>query len=438
MVDWHWQQGGGMFMDKPFRQTSTEMSYRRQWYRGGGAVNQNRVFTISKRSWLPLRYEFNSNSAHGNWNTAYLAAHYDEDIPDDVLQTQPPGGYTAVDFVHATLTKLNYRTYRYGPFDLTGKVVAVDADGDAIVEIVSSLGGRSLTSSDKSSFTVNTSFDPDTLIVATGTDGRSHQYVNTINMFGSMADGGAPYLLLPLDGPAQVDRLNISPTFGLSLIEHDIDAKDEFGRDITGTRYDQLATGHLPMSLSLSDAKHVQALDASMPADWKRELSMTSLARKICQQKAEYLDMSSAYQYTHWLRHRKEYAPMIVKPSGEIDLTKPVPYQKMLDLNKKYAKEMEGLRIAQERQAIYWQRRSLALVRTLPLSRRNEEASDDYRVIAWYCHKAGDVDGMRDALRKQLSIFRKMYPPKSTLVRQVEYELKTGSLAGEADYHGPS
>jgi hypothetical protein len=436
---WDWHRGGGMSATQPYRQSPTEISYARQESAGFYGVNNDKVYTISKRTWLPVRYEFNNKSGKGAWDTEYLTAHYDVDLPRDVLKPATPPGYSVTDFTGGKLKPLrrDTQTYDIGPFGVHAAVVAMDTGGTALVKITTLLDRIPMDRSATSTFTAQESDDTPPV----GEAGNMRiPYTNATSMFLASYDFITPGDDLP--SGKLPDRLQYVIPISISMSTRDSDAVDEAGRVVPRNGSTTLFQTSLTMTLPVGKSTIVKDIRPYLPADVLRPIeSRSNLERSIYGARASDHYMSSRYEYQFYLRYRKEFGGFVVQPDGILDLEhskKPLQFAVLERVLKKYAKGHEALHRAELMRSMYWQRRSLAAVDELPAKMRTDAAADDYRMLAFYAQKAGEKAALMDALRKQLTLFKHEYPSNSTLVRQVEYEMKTGILVDDPDYKGPS
>jgi hypothetical protein len=255
-----------------------------------------------------------------------------------------------------------------------------------------------------------------------------------------------PLFLAPLDeiaAAAQLPRqLRLDPTLSIAIVTRGTDDLDDSGSSHPRSSNDTIIQTGLPMTVAVGKLGMVQDMRTSMPGYWRNYIGLNGLNELIYQTRADWHYMPGAAQCLFMLRHGKELAGIPITPGGDIDLQalgkRPLDVALLNRVWKKHAKELQQLRKSEIMRAVYWEQRCLDAVDDLPPARRLDASANDYRMMAFYYKAAGDAPAMRRALKAQLAIFRRIYPMKSTLVRQVEYEIKTGRLASKSDYRGPS
>ena len=100
-------------------------------------VNANKLYTISKRDWLPTIYQLHFDSRTFARDTEYLGVRYDVDLPDTILSPPSADGYSRVDF-----TPLAQGT---GGFRVSAEPAGLDTAGNVVIVARGWLGADRLT-----------------------------------------------------------------------------------------------------------------------------------------------------------------------------------------------------------------------------------------------------------------------------------------------------
>lgn len=450
MIDgWDWLNGGGMFARKPFKQSKDELAFRREWSTGMGAINDYHVYTISKHSWLPIRYEFDNRSDKGEWDTELLTAHYGVDLPDDVVHSTvaAPAGYSTIDFTgsRAALIKKNNHTYVVGPFQISGNATAMDAKGNVIVQFSTLLAGKPLEDRASSIFTASIGFNDEPYLHG---DIGKHQerYLYLDRLYPPDVNGVTPMVLTPLDEltaqPQLPQRIVVDPTVTITITCRSSDALDASGRSYPQNAGAMIVETHIPMSVDVSRTNMVKDITVGFPADWKESAEHDGLNQMIYQERATWHYMPTATDVVFTNRYRDELRDFPITANGGIDLqatgNKPINLTLLTAVWKKYSKERAEIRKSEMQRAVYWEQRRLDEVDRLAPSDRLDVTADCYRMMAFYYRDAGEKQAMNKVLNEQLAIIERTEPSKSLDARQIQYEIKTGKLPSDPDFAGPS
>jgi hypothetical protein len=448
MVDgWDWLNGGGMFAQKPFKQSKDELSFRRECFQGIGGVNNNHVYTISKHSWLPIRYEFVNRSDKGEWITEQLSAGYGVDLPVNVAHPSNamPPGFTVADFTgtKAVPAKRDDHTYDVGPFHVTGTLLAMDTRGNAIVETKVLLNGLPLGTPESSVFSAGTAF-PDEPYIHGDNRGVTQRYLYINSPFPADGNGVSTMFVTPLDDIKSIsqlsDRIGLNPTLNISILDRDSDTVGEDGSALPRNSGESLIQTHLPMAIAMSSSKQVRDIETQMPGDWKNYIKNHGLNETIYQTRAWWHYMSSQDGSIFSLRHQKDLG-IPISPNGEIDLLalhgKPLNVKFITKFFQEHQQEINEIKKSELTKAVYWQQKSLDSVSELPPSQRLDAITNNYRALAMYYRAAGDKQAMNRMLKAELRVYERTESDKSLDIRQIEYEIKTGILVGETGWAGP-
>ena len=449
MIDgWDWLNGGGMYARKPFKQSKDELAFRREWSTGMGAINDYHVYTISKRSWLPIRYEFDNRSDKGEWDTELLTAHYGVDLPDDVVHSTvaAPAGYSTIDFTgsRAALIKKNNHTYVVGPFQITGNATAMDAQGNVIVQFSTLMAGKPLEDRSSSIFAVSIGFN-DLPYLHGDIGNRQERYLYVDRLYPPDVNGVTPIFLTPLDELTAQSQLPqsivVEPTVTITITCRSSDVLDASGRSYPQNAGATIVESHIPMTVDVSRANMVKDITIGMPADWKKSVQH-GLNQMVYQERATWHYMPTATDVVFTSRYRDELRGFPITANGGIDLqatgNKPINLTLLTAVWKKYANERAEIRKSEMRQAVYWEQRRLDEVDQLAPSDRLDVTADCYRMMAFYYRDAGEKQAMNKVLNDQLAIIERTEPSKSLDARQIQYEIKTGKLPSDPDFAGPS
>jgi hypothetical protein len=102
MIDqWDWKQPRTPHgqVHGPVRETADEAVFRQPAHAGVSlpGVNVNQMYTVDKRTRLPLRYRLRYNRGTSEWFTESLEARYHLALPAEVTAPPSPAGYSVVD-----------------------------------------------------------------------------------------------------------------------------------------------------------------------------------------------------------------------------------------------------------------------------------------------------------------------------------------------------
>ena len=447
-----------------YAQTSSAAKYRYQNYRGMSGINENKLYTISKRDWLPVTYQLHFENPKVSRDTEYLHVSYGGDLPDAILTPPIPAGYSLVDFTQpekAPLAPNSFFAKSHG-FRVQATCAGMDKEGNVLIVVRGWLGGNPLTSSS----TFSLGIGPESGTSVGKQQGQTIKYVyGSDSSFPTAETIYLPYA--PLE-PAQVAGA-LPDTFHLSFPASpriQVRSSDQIEED--GTSYPETTTEDLDnetfqWQLSLP-AHPVPSLLALLPPDQlprfvasagiTQEMAAPfptrSFEYKLAEQRRVYYYLGFDYEFTAL----KEAAPHlaaagIMNPDGTLGTRNA---DGSWTENEKTLEEVEAVRkrhpeIYKEAEqkfrarAAYWQQRKLDLlprtgstheIRNGLFERRLNELS----LLAECYQRAGNMAG-RNRVLGQLIHECGSLPQKADNVRQAQYVLRTGQFPGDADYKGP-
>jgi len=420
-----------------YQQTLTTARFRRQYPLGvSSGVNANKLYTISKRDWLPTGYQLHYDGAKLARDTEALDAWYDSDLPNAVLQPPPADGYGVVDFTPSA-------KHVYG-FKVDVQPVGMDTSGNVVIVARGWLGGNRLTPG--STFSLNV--QPYNGIVSGERRGRTIKYLYATNS--SLPPGSDIYMPFAALEPSQVAHA-LPDTFWLSLSaspqvqvrSSDLIFADGSTHPVTSNEdlINQMFQWRMRLPKPVSD------LAAALPPD-ARSLFHSLNERELYGRRRFYYSSSSDFQAEFYEKVLPEAAlRKFRRADGSLDYYRVnggLPPQQLDALQHEHAAEYKILEQGFRRRAIYWQKRAIAELKgkqDLPAYQSNVPINflrrDDTLLLAKLYRDGGNKVGMRRTLR-QLIADTQADPSLGELHRQAEYMLRTGQYPGDAGYKGPA
>lgn len=416
---------------KLYQQTLTVARFRRQDPAGvSSGVNANKLYTISKRDWLPTGYQLHYDSAKFARDTEYLGVRYDVDLPDAILSPPSADGYSIVDFTLSAKQADGFRV------DVAPE--GMDKEGNVIITARGWLGKDRLTPGSTFSLDVqpyNGSFFGERR-------GRTVKYLYaTHSSLPPGSDIAMPFA--PLE-PSQVagslpDTFLLTMTASPQILVRSSDQLDVNGGTHPITRTESLINKRFRWRLPLP--KPLPNLMAAMPG---RAGRLFPSERDLYDQRRIYYNLSDDFQSTFY----KKVLPKAVQrkfldPDGFLNYYRvngTLPTRQLAALQSKHATEYKRLEQGFRRRAVYWQKRkiaALAQMRDAFPGERNLRRLDDTLLLAKLYQESGDTVGMKRTLR-QLIVESENKPSVGVLHRQAQYMLRTGQYPTDADYKGPS
>jgi hypothetical protein len=104
-------------------------------------VNVNQLLAVSSGTRLPINYRLHYNRVHDEWDTEYLEAHYDLDIPPVVSAPAWPAGHAMLDMRGSETLPEHAAGAHVGGIHVTAKPQAVDRDGNVVIEVTGDFQG---------------------------------------------------------------------------------------------------------------------------------------------------------------------------------------------------------------------------------------------------------------------------------------------------------
>ena len=423
---------------KVYAQTLTVAHFRSQDAAAGpiSGVNTNKLYTISKRDWLPTLYQRHFDGRTFARDTEYLGVRYDVDLPDAILLPPSTDGYSVVDFTPSAK--------HADGFKVDVQPVGMDATGNVVLVARGWLGEDRLTPGSALSLDVQ----PYNGSVSGERRGQAIKYLYATNS--SLPPGRDIYMpFTPLE-PSQVaralpDTLSLSMNATPQIQVRSSDELDANGGARPVTRTESLIDQSFHWRLPLP--RPVPNLAAALPPD-ARSLFNSLNARERYSRRRVYYSSSWDFQAKFYEKVLPEATLRKFRsPDGSLDyyrINASLPPQQLDALQHEHAAEYKMLEQGFRRRAIYWQRQQIALLKgkqNLPPSQRNIPVNflrqDDTFLLAKLYRDGGDKTGMRRTLR-QLIADTQADSSLGQLHRQAEYMLGTGQYPTDFGYKGPA
>ena len=448
----------GDWSTKLYAQTPSLARFRSQDAASGPilGVNVNRLYTVSKRDWLPTTYQRHFDSRAFARDTEYLGVRYDVDLPDSVVNPPTPNGYSVVDFTQPAIQMAKTGDHISGShgFQVQAEPVGMDEEGNVLIVVRGWLGGNRLTPDSAFSLDVSPFGSP----AAGQRQNRNFKYV-----YGSHASAPPSeevYLTYTPLEPSEVVG-SLPDTFHQTLwaspqvLVRSSDRLDEDGRTQPVTQSESLVTETFRWALPLP-SKPVPSLLALVPANQRRNfqalgqlpgetqqrLPAQAFECNLAEQRRAYYFVGDDYSYIAL----EQAAPQLARTGAltpEGMLNPAVDGLDKVEAVRKHHPEVFK-KAEQEFRAhsVYWQQRKLELLPTGGATAGERFVLRQRRIVelqllAICYQKAGDPAGRVRALRELLRESRAQ-PAFAGFRRQAEYSLYTGKFPGDLDYKGPS
>ena len=443
---------------KLYAQTITVARFRSQDAAAGpiSGVNANKMYVISKRDWLPTTYQLHFDSRTFARDTEYLGVRYDVDLPNAVLMSPSPKGYSIVDFTEPTagVAPRSSQVAESHGFRVQAEPVGMDKEGNIVIVTRGWLGGNRLTHDAAFSLDASPFGGP-----ASGEyRNRKFKYVYASHSPGPPGDEiYHPYT--PLE-PSEVVG-SLPDTFCLILsaspqvLVRSSDRPDSDGRMQPVTQSESLVTEIFRWALPLP-SKPVPSLLALLPADQRsnlqapgqlpgetqQRLPAQAFEYNLAEQRRSYYFMGYDYSYIAL----KQAAPQLARTGA---LTSDGMLNPAVDglakveaVRKRYPVVFKKAEQEFRAHSAYWQKRKLELLPTGGATAGERFVLRQRRIVelqllAICYQKAGDPAGRIRVLRELLRASRAQ-PEFADFRRQAEYSLRTGKFPGDLDYKGPS
>jgi len=440
-----------------YAQTSTLARFRSQDAAAGpiSGVNANKLYTISKRDWLPITYQRHFDSPTFARDTEHLGVRYDVDLPDAIANPPSPSGYSMVDFTQPAkrMADLGNRFAETRGFRVQAEPAGMDKEGNILIVARGWLGGNRLTPNSAFSLDVSPFNSP-----ASG-EHQNQKYKYVYASHSSTPPGDEVYLVYTPLEPSEVVRSlpeTFHPTLSASpqVLARSSDRPDADGHMQPVTQPESLVTETFRWTLPLTSMP-VSSLMALLPADQRRDFQASGELPRETQQRSpaqafEYglAEQRRAYYYMGYdylYMALRQAAPQLARtgaltPDGILNpavdgLVKvEAVRQSHPEIFKKAEREFRA-------HSIYWQKRKLELLPTGGSTSGErfvlrQRRLVELQLLAICYQKAGDPAGRIRALQELLRESRAV-PEFADFRRQAEYSLRTGKFPGDLDYKGP-
>ena len=429
------RQAGTDFGDgvtKLYAQTLAVARFRRQEPSGvSSGVNANKLYTISKRDWLPTTYQLHFDSRTFARDTEYLGVRYNVDLPDTILPPSSPSGYSIVDFTPSAKQE--------GGFRVSAEPAGLDTAGNVVIVAHGWLGKDPLTPG--STFSLNV--QPYNGRFSGERRSRTIKYLYATNF--SLPPGRD--ISMPF-APLEPSEAAAGPpdTFLLSL-----SASPEIQVRSSDTIYSDGSTHPVTRTEGLISERFQWRMPLPKPGALAARFSFP-LPYALAEQRRAYYFLGYDYRYTAL----KQVAPRLVQagamnPDGTVGI---VNADGSVRVNMKSADAVEAVTKrhpaifkAAEREfrarAILWQQRKLELLPTggtthQVRSQNSLKHASDVELLAICYDRAGDKTGRDRTLRRLIRECQSLPQRGGLLRRQAEWSLRTGQFPGDVGYKGPS
>lgn len=444
--------GGGGFLDDPayqtlaavnpsrtnfgdgyttlYAQTLTEARFRDPYSEGhiSQGVNANKLYTISKRNWLPTTYQLHYDSKTFERDTEFLTVRYGSALPDAILLPPAAESYSVVD--------LSSAVSRPDGFRVTASPVAIDKAGNLVISARGWLGGNPLTPGSVFRLDVQP-------YNGTFTATRRGQLIKYLYATNSSLVPGAEILMpfAPLE-PSEVasglpDMFSLGMQATPQLLVRGSDRIYSDGTLRPSTNYENLLAKQFTWRLSLP--KPVATLPVKFPS-----------AINVAEVRRIYYFVGYDYNYTAL----KQIAPWLIQagamnPDGMVGMINPnvsiSDLMTQLNAVKAVEKRHPAVFLAAKHKfrarSAYWQAQKLAL---MPQGGATHEERENRRVHYAYdlqllalCYQMAGDTAERNKTLRQLLAYLKGDASFAGLRRQAAYSLRTGSFPDDPGYKGP-
>ncbi len=429
---WNWGvAGGGVFAPKPFKQTPARAFFRLQYPLGlSDGVNSNSLYTISKRSWLPVQYRLHYDSARFQRDTELLDAHYDVRLPKEVTSPDIPVTYQAADFTGGRTQALR----------LTAELRDMDKAGNLLVSVQGRLGAVPITP--QSIFTLSAS-SVDAHIYRQQGAHEDEYLAMEVQGFSYTSPGGEVLQWLARREPsskinAVASRLHLGVHASLNVQVPATDIIGSQGQAMPTSNslplFSKDVTYNLPLPLLPTVASVPQS--RAWPVQWTRSYPLDYYVDQVRASQA-YLD--TGFYYQAW----KRVAPDLVKAglfkkTGLVNaaLMTPQIVKRTDALYQEHRKVFDQEQQKQRRQAAYWEAQVVDSIPNTNKQRFFRLAQT--QTLAKYQQDAGEAARSKQTLRRLIKDCDKLPQRGGLLRRQSEYMLQTGQFLTDANYKGPT
>ena len=422
-----------------YAQTATVAKYRRQNYQGMNGVNENKLYTISKRDWLPTTYQLHFENSKLSRDTEYFQVHYGEDLPDEVIAAPSPSGYSIVDFTHPGLTFLaGGTTNQEQGFRVQATPLARDKEGNLLISVRGWLGGNRLTPDSTFSLDVALFNASNSLIGERGHKTVKYLYASNTSV------RPAADILLPYEPLEPSEAASAPPkTFLLTLsaspqvLVRGSDLLDQKGQIQPATR--TLTANSLQFAFA-APQKTVSSLAAARPPGTPEDFHLPTQSEYYSQRRI-YYSMSYDFQGAFY----KKVLPRKIwqkfqNSDGAVDYFKmnsQLSAQEIDRLQRMHAAEFRKAEQGFRARAAYWQRKIVALPYqkgTTPGDRANHFVHHAYDLeLLAYCYKTSGDKTNQDKTLHELVRLLEGHPELNSLRRNAGYTLRTGQFPSYPD-----
>jgi hypothetical protein len=424
-----------------YAQTSTVAKYRFQNYRGMSGINENKLYTVSKRDWLPTTYQLHFENPKIARDTEYLQVHYGDELPDAVVNPPTANDYSVIDFTQtateAAASSGSHIAESHG-FQVQAEPVGMDKEGNVLIAVRGWLGGNRLLKD--TTFTLNVSpFQPELFTAKRGT--QAIKYLSASDS--SVAPGDSLYLpFMPLD---VIQALPDTLAFALSA-SPEVRVRDSDQIDVNGgihpmTTTESLFTANFHWTLPLPRMA-TATLSAVLPSVTSSDFRLPSEYDRAQMRVSYYLNGSDYFYTALWQAAPSLARTGVINPNGT--LSPNLPAWVMVEaVRKAHPQIFQKAKQEFRERAVYWQKRKLALLPTGGSTHEERENNlvrhlNDVQLLAVCYQEAGDTANCNKTLRQLIRECQPLPEQGGLLRRQAEFALRTGQFPGDADYKGPS
>ena len=292
----YWKPGMNMGFLTQVSSTGDQAVFRKQYPLGvSSGVNANELFTVDRRSCLPVRYRLRYDNNKDGWDTEDISAQYDVILPQEAVTLNVPSGYQTVDLRPQPIQKeANAASDAALSIGLTinTRPLAVTKDGTILI------GASAMPNTSRLSLPPNGPFHfmvaaPETVDV-NGTAQGGNRVVRYLNDFSNVTPPGDVVLLSPVDDAVPQGwrprsmTLPLTATVGIDV--PGTDTLDSKGKAYFGNSQAQLTQEMKTVQLTFKEGESADTLQSFLASGFGnyRYKSMDDLIVQIADAHRSY------------------------------------------------------------------------------------------------------------------------------------------------------
>jgi hypothetical protein len=263
------------------RETASEMVFEM----GNDLDQQGKhdLYTVSKRTWLPMRYDVRTQKGPASETVEHLDAEYDEPLAESLRHVERPAGYLVADSsVTPERTQLPGDNVAHdGSLTVQFTPLAMDEQGRILARVRGWLGDTAIMSSPFFMHVVQMPFINAREVVKSNVDDHNRPYmmvpVEGLRLIPDMNPGVDHLIYLaPLkpfkDGEALPRRIQV-----MLHIAPWVSARQSGGSENRGQQQCILMSASLTWNVALPDTPRALNPDAYLPAGWRERVKTTGV-----------------------------------------------------------------------------------------------------------------------------------------------------------------